>query len=534
MLDWINRISSATRRDRPGTPRSRRFMVEGLETREVLANHAPTLLANRTPVLNTVQEGALAPQNTQIVGTPVTSLAEKSTVLGGKLRNVIDPDLNAKVGIVVTKTDNTNGTWYFSTDTGTTWKAFSNIATGKGLLLSEKSLVYFKPVFGFSGTVSTAITFRAWDQTFGRSGSTALLSAVGGATAYSQQTDTAAIVVRPLPIITPAVRQAVDHALQLSRNCQIPDGAISQTIEPGSSAVWIAPYFASFTALGLLAANDRIKNAADVAAVGRWIAWCTKYQMPDGYWIDYVGTAGNYSWNLKTVDAQDSSCAMFLMVAGRYQQAGGLITPEIVATARKALARIEYLTDSDGLTWNNPATPVTPYDSTRPRAKHFQDNLEVAVALRDAAYLFRASANFNEAKQCDAQANQIYRKLNDFFNPYYGLFANAYDGSTYQVDESYYPNANIQLVALAYVRAKPEIWTFMQKLPVDTAVYATAGAERWVVAASSFGNAAVSYWRSQATSTTSGFTTAIYSFRYGLAIGGLLKGVTFMPNPYRV
>jgi hypothetical protein len=512
---------SALSRVRRETPR-RRFHVEPLGSRELLANHAPTLLPNRTPVLNSIQEGALIPQSTQVIGTPVTSLAEKSTVLGGKLQNVIDPDLNAKIGIVVTKTDNTHGTWYFSTDTGTTWKAFSNLATGKGLLLSETALVYFKPSFGFSGTVSTAITFRAWDQTLGRSGSIALLSTVGGSTSYSQQTDTAAIVVRPLPVVTPAVRQAVDHMLDLIRNCQNPDGSFNQTDYRAfaNSDVWIAPYFANYAALGLLAGNDRVPNSADMLRVGRWLDWCASHQEDGGYWYDYRGTISSYS-STGFVDAKDASAALFLMVTGRYCQAGGAITLPVLTAAQKSLAGIEKLRDIDGLTWASDTYST----------KYLEDNLEVQTGLRDAAYLFRAKGLTSEAARATQYASQISQKLLGYFQTSADLFAYSLDSAGYQIGSGLYPRAQAQLISLAYVMPKVSVWNGINSSfqPDDSNPLASAGSERWLVASQRFGSQEVSRWRTATIVAANSFTTTnVYSFRCGLVVGAFLKGTTFM------
>src|SRR5262249_22289577 len=61
--------------------------------------------------------------------------------------------------------------------------------------------VRFVPNANFSGTVTNGLTFRAWDQTSGTVGGTANLSAAGshgGTTAFSDNTETAAITVTPV------------------------------------------------------------------------------------------------------------------------------------------------------------------------------------------------------------------------------------------------------------------------------------------------------------------------------------------------
>jgi len=89
------------------------------------------------------------------------------------------------------------------------------------------------------------------------------------------------------------------------------------------------------------------RTPADLERVGRWLEWCAQNQAASGYWNDFEGTVAGYRNNGK-VDAWDSSAALFLLVAGRYQRAGGKATPAIVAAARKALKCIETVADGDG------------------------------------------------------------------------------------------------------------------------------------------------------------------------------------------
>lgn len=58
--------------------------------------------------------------------------------------------------------------------------------------------MYFKPTTSYAGTVSSALTFRARDQTSGTAGSTADTTTNGRTTAFSSATDTASITVIPI------------------------------------------------------------------------------------------------------------------------------------------------------------------------------------------------------------------------------------------------------------------------------------------------------------------------------------------------
>jgi hypothetical protein len=91
----------------------------------------------------------------------------------------------------------TSGTWFYSTNNGSTWAALGAVSTASAKLLAADGLtrLYFKPNAGFKGTIASAITFRAWDRTTGGNGTNANVGVGGGTTAFSKLADTAAIVV---------------------------------------------------------------------------------------------------------------------------------------------------------------------------------------------------------------------------------------------------------------------------------------------------------------------------------------------------
>ncbi|HTT38056.1 MAG TPA: cadherin-like domain-containing protein, partial [Burkholderiales bacterium] len=116
-----------------------------------------------------------------------------SSLISGK---VSDPDTGALSGIAVTLVDNTNGTWQYSTNGGSTWTAFGTPSNSAALLLAADANTYvrFVPNANWNGTVS-GLTFRAWDQTSGTAGSTYDTTSNGGTTAFSSATATANITV---------------------------------------------------------------------------------------------------------------------------------------------------------------------------------------------------------------------------------------------------------------------------------------------------------------------------------------------------
>jgi ELWxxDGT repeat protein len=155
-----------------------------------LPNNAPVLDASKSPALYSVKPNSGVPVGK--VGTLVDALVH----LSGSLKNVTDADPGALTGIAVTKVDTTHGTWYYSLNNGTTWLALAASTTKVKLLAADgQTRLYFKPTAGFTGSIASAVTFRAWDRTTGINGGTADVTLAGGATAFSKYGDTASISV---------------------------------------------------------------------------------------------------------------------------------------------------------------------------------------------------------------------------------------------------------------------------------------------------------------------------------------------------
>ncbi|MBI5618429.1 MAG: cadherin-like domain-containing protein, partial [Gammaproteobacteria bacterium] len=155
------------------------------------ANDAPVLDATKSPVLVAEAEDSVAPVGA--VGTLVSALADK----GGALSNVSDADGGSLTGLAITAADTTNGAWFFTTDGGTTWTALGAVsATGARLLAADANTrLYFQPTANFNGAITSAITFKAWDQTSGTNGTLVNPGAGGGTTAFSTATDTASLSI---------------------------------------------------------------------------------------------------------------------------------------------------------------------------------------------------------------------------------------------------------------------------------------------------------------------------------------------------
>jgi hypothetical protein len=223
------------------SPNNKVIYVSDSMTHEIKVftyNTAPVLNNSKPLVLSPVGVNAGAPVGA--VGTPVTNLVD----IGGSLSNVSDHDASPVTGIAITAADATHGPWYFSTDNGTNWTALGTPSASSARLLtaSPGSRVYLQPTAGFHGKVGSALTFRAWDQTYGGNGSTADVSTyTGGATAFSAATGTAEIGVQSFILSVPAVITGgvqlrfagiAGWSCQLQRSSNLADWTTIYTVNP--------------------------------------------------------------------------------------------------------------------------------------------------------------------------------------------------------------------------------------------------------------------------------------------------------------
>ncbi len=161
----------------------------------VTPNASPVLDPSAIPVLSNISEDAGAPSGA--VGTLVSTLIDFPG--SGGLDNVTDANAGAVTGIAVTTADTTNGAWHYSINGGSNWNLLGAVANNNARLLAADSItpIYFQANPDYNGTLSSAITFRAWDQIQGSNGGTADTGTGGGASAFSTATDTAELTVTP-------------------------------------------------------------------------------------------------------------------------------------------------------------------------------------------------------------------------------------------------------------------------------------------------------------------------------------------------
>ncbi len=170
------------------------FCTMTIVSEPLSVNMAPLLDPTADVLLNEVNEDASPPSGA--VGTMISDLVDLNPPAGGN-DNVSDPDVAVITGIAVIAAEIDNGAWFYSTDNGVNWFALGAVAIDSARLLAADGTtrIYFEPNLGFSGTVSSAIYFRAWDQTTGTNGDLADTSVHGGTSAFSLVFDSAAISV---------------------------------------------------------------------------------------------------------------------------------------------------------------------------------------------------------------------------------------------------------------------------------------------------------------------------------------------------
>ena len=167
-------------------------------------NTAPVLNPAASPVLAAVIEDAGAPSGA--VGTLVSALVDFA-IPAGQVDNVTDPDAGALLGIAVTAADTANGTWWYSTNNGSTWNALGAVADNNARLLTAdaSTRLYFRPNADYNGTLASAITFRAGTRPVAATARWLTPRQTAADSAYSTATDTASLVitaVNDVPVIT--------------------------------------------------------------------------------------------------------------------------------------------------------------------------------------------------------------------------------------------------------------------------------------------------------------------------------------------
>ena len=146
-------------------------------------NDAPTLSSGATVTLTTTTEDVTSSS------TAVSSLLSAT--------GYADVDSGAVSGIALTALTG-NGTWQYSTDSGSNWFSVGTVSSSSALLLSSTAQIRYVPDSA-NGETAT-FSFRAWDQTSGTatagaSKGLANTSTTGGSSAFSANSAQASLAV---------------------------------------------------------------------------------------------------------------------------------------------------------------------------------------------------------------------------------------------------------------------------------------------------------------------------------------------------
>ncbi len=156
---------------------------------------------NNAPVLDNAGSMQLANVLQNTTDPNGDSVATIISSAGGD--RITDVDSGSLEGIAVTAVEDTNGTWQYSTNGGSTWNNFGSVSDASAVVLTDTAsdLIRFVPDTGFTGTAT--ITFRGWDTTDGNSSGTSGVNTTtnGGTTAYSIATETASVYVEPTEVL---------------------------------------------------------------------------------------------------------------------------------------------------------------------------------------------------------------------------------------------------------------------------------------------------------------------------------------------
>ncbi len=220
----------------------------------------------------------------------------------------------------------------------------------------------------------------------------------------------------------------------------------------------VTPYFSHLAILGVLDAGQ----TGSVTMAQRWIQWYTRnIDATAGVPLDtWYSLDGAYSTTCpvksderqcQTVDAEDSSAALFLVVVDRYVSAGG--SKSFARTNKTAIRKVQdtmtTLIDTDGVSWAKKTYPI----------KYMMDNVEVLAGLEAAARIEKdVFGDTVRAKQLSDRAASLKIALysgskNSFYSTSTSRYAIYKDGAgTFGQSnmKTWYPDIMAQLWPTAF------------------------------------------------------------------------------------
>ena len=183
-------------------------VFDGVDTSSPATFDVTVTAVNDAPVL---ANSALSITVLEDAGAPSGAVGSLVSAFTGAITDV---DGGSK-GIAIVASSETNGTWYYSTNSGGAWTLVGTVSGAQSLLLADSTAtrLYFRPVDNYNGTSTSALTIRAWDQSDGGTPATKVsTSSTGGTTAFSTATDVVDAVVTAVndaPSFTKGANQIV-------------------------------------------------------------------------------------------------------------------------------------------------------------------------------------------------------------------------------------------------------------------------------------------------------------------------------------
>ncbi len=170
-----------------------------------IGNVAPFLDTSGTFTMTSITQN-----DSNNTGTLVTALLASSL----PVQAITEFNVNDPSGIALTRVDTSLGSWQYTLDGGTTWRFVNSAADTHALLLpaDANTRIRLLPNANLSGTQVGAISFRAWDQSIGVSGTYQDASQANALSAFSLNTASARlpiVAINTPPVIRVPLAQGV-------------------------------------------------------------------------------------------------------------------------------------------------------------------------------------------------------------------------------------------------------------------------------------------------------------------------------------
>jgi hypothetical protein len=197
-VTYLNEAQAPT----TNTDRVITFIVnDGLNNSDEVSSIVAILATNDAPILDNSGDMRLDPiaedDQTQIGNRVSTIIASAEQSREDRITDPDYPEGIGPEGMGVIEVGDSNGTWEYSIDSGSTWAAFGTVNNSSAVLLDETSRIRFLPDANYNGIAS--FIFRAWDQsTTQKAGERADASINGGTSAFSEATESVTIDVTPV------------------------------------------------------------------------------------------------------------------------------------------------------------------------------------------------------------------------------------------------------------------------------------------------------------------------------------------------